>query len=248
MTTVSLNVVSGSRAEDAGYRALADAATAAAQLDTWRVVGGHMVNLHALRSSASLELRATRDADLAVELLAIRESGLLRRLHELGYRNENSGNRFERESVDGRAAIDLLAPSFDVRHVPNLDAGPLAVDGVPALHIALARKPVLVDLHAALTSGLSLDTRLALPDTASALAVKAFAYTCGLAPRDAEDVRRLLEVAYAEATPWPSSVTFAQAAELLHRHFDTPGSGLVSAARDSAGRTRIRALVRAVTG
>ncbi|MFI6168243.1 hypothetical protein ACIBCN_15785 [Nocardia sp. NPDC051052] len=74
---IELAIDSSSRAEDGAYLALADAAAAA--LDSWAVVGGHMVNLHVLRSGVSIPLRATRDADLAVELLTIRDGVLLDR-------------------------------------------------------------------------------------------------------------------------------------------------------------------------
>ncbi len=246
--TIPIHVISGSRAEDAAYRALADAAIAASGLDTWRLVGGHMVNLHALRSTVPLTLRATRDADLAVELVAIKSGGLLDQLRTLGYDNPRSGNRFELSVPGGAATIDLLAPSFTTRYIANMDAGPIAVDGIPALHVALARPPLWFDVTAELTSGDRTEARVAIPDIASALAIKAFAYTQRLAPRDAEDIRRLLEVAYAELTdnPWPTGPTFAQAARLLTEHFDSPGRGLTSIAADTLTRTRTRALIRAV--
>jgi|GEM_PF-3244483 len=246
--TIDVHVTSGSRAEDAAYRALADAAIAAANLETWRVVGGHMVNLHALRSTVPLILRATRDADLAVELVAIKNGGLLGQLRALGYDNPRSGNRFELSLPGGAATIDLLAPSYTTRHIANMDAGPIAVDGIPALHVALARDPLWLNVTALTTSGDPVEARVAIPDISSALAIKAFAYAQRLAPRDAEDIYRLLEVAYAEHTdhPWPTGPTFTQAAHLLVEHFDSPGRGLSSAAPDTLTRTRIRALVRAV--
>jgi predicted nucleotidyltransferase len=107
-----VRIVSESRATDAAFRALADASNAACDLAAWVIVGGHMVNLHAWRAGVQLPARATRDADLAVDLLAVRNGPLLRRLSDLGYRNNVSSNRFVRD-VDGvEAAIDLLAPSY----------------------------------------------------------------------------------------------------------------------------------------
>jgi hypothetical protein len=61
-----LYVTSTSRAEDASYRALADSAQAAGGGPEWRILGGHMVNLHAAIAGVRLPQRATRDADLAV--------------------------------------------------------------------------------------------------------------------------------------------------------------------------------------
>jgi len=96
-----LRLDSDSFAYDAAIRALADAARAASGLDAWLIVGGHMVNLHVLRASINLPTRATRDADLAVELLAIRHSPLLGRLRELGYQNSHSSNRFNLRTPRG---------------------------------------------------------------------------------------------------------------------------------------------------
>ena len=171
-----LHIASESRAYDAAIRALADAALAAADLEAWLIVGGHMVNLHVLRAGIGLPTRATRDADLAVELLAIRDSPLLARLRELGYRNVQSSSRFDLRTAGGTAAIDLLVPSYSNRHRANMDAGAISVDGFPALHLALARAPVVVDLSAKLTDGTRIETRVNIPDVLSAIAVKTFAY------------------------------------------------------------------------
>lgn len=236
-------VYSGSRAEDGAYRALADAAVVSRALESWAVVGGHMVNLHVLRSGVSIPLRATRDADLAVELVAIRDGVLLDSLRELGYDNPRSGNRFERSVAGTAATIDLLAPSCTNRHVPDLDAGPIAVDGIPALHVALAREPVWIALDATLTDGAQLVARIAIPDIPTALCIKVFAYGQRFAPRDAEDIARLLECGYADQAAWPSGTFFTEALGLLRKHFDQPGCAL----RNGNGNpARIRALIRAL--
>ncbi|WP_167464291.1 hypothetical protein [Nocardia brasiliensis] len=238
-----LTVTSGSRAEDGAYLALADAAAAA--VGSWAVIGGHMVNLHVLRTGASVPLRATRDADLAVEVVSIRGGALLDRLRGLGYDNPRSGNRFER-SVGGVAAtIDLLAPSFTNRYVPDLDAGPIAVDGIPAVHVALAREPTWIALSATLTDGTRLVTEVAIPDAPTALCIKVFGYLQRRVPRDAEDIGRLLECGYADGAGWPDGTTFAEALGLLREYFDKPGQALRKWAGNPA---RVRALVRALAG
>ncbi|MFI9505058.1 hypothetical protein [Nocardia sp. NPDC052566] len=241
--SIELAVDSGSRAEDGAYLALADAATAARDVESWVVIGGHMVNLHVLRSGVSIPLRATRDADLAVELVTIREGDLLDRLRALGYDNPRSGNRFERVADGTAATIDLLAPSFSTKHVPNLDAGPIAVDGIPALHIALAADPMRIGLRVTLTDGRKVGALLAIPDTATAIAIKALAYHQRRAPRDAEDICRLLECGYAEGMRWPSGATFAAAADVLCECFDRPGRALTGVSGNPA---RVRAMVRAL--
>ncbi|QBS40362.1 hypothetical protein [Nocardia sp. CS682] len=240
---IELEVFSGSRAEDGAYLALADAAAAGAALESWAVIGGHMVNLHVLRSGVSVPLRATRDADLAVELVTIRDGVLLDRLRGMGYDNPRAGNRFER-SIGGTAAtIDLLAPSFTNRHVADLDAGPIAVDGIPALHVALAREPVWIALSAKLIDGARTAATVAIPDIATAICIKVFAYLHRFTPRDAEDIARLLECGYADRTSWPTGTTFTEALDLLREHFDQPGHAL---RRCTGNPARTRALVRAL--
>jgi hypothetical protein len=246
-----LDLASDSRAYDAALRALVDAARAAAGLDAWLIVGGHMVNLHVLRTGVDLPTRGTRDADLAVELLTIRDSPLLARLHEFGYRNSGSSNRFDRQTPGGTAAIDLLAPSYSHRHRPNMDAGPISVDGFPVLHLALARPPVLVELAATLTDGARLAAEVQIPDVVSAIAIKVSAYAERFAARDAEDLGCLLEVARAEgvtAAAWPDQPSFATAARQLSLFFDVPGRALPTAARSPQQRVRLRALVRSLVG
>jgi hypothetical protein len=246
-----VRAVSESRATDAALRALADAAAAAEPLEAWLIVGGHMVNLHALRAAVDLPVRATRDADLAVDLLSVRNGALVRRLTELGYHNAESSNRFVREVGGSPAAIDILTPSYSHRLAPNLDAGPIVVDGIPALHVALARPPVTVSLTGVLTNGDEVPVTVRIPDVLAAIAIKTFAYAERFAVRDAEDLHRLLEVAHADgisARNWPDSPTFAAAGRRLSTFFDSPGRGLRAAAASEAQRVRIRAIVRSLVG
>jgi predicted nucleotidyltransferase len=246
-----VRIVSESRAYDAAIRALVDAARVAAGLDSWLIVGGHMVNLHILRTGIDLATRATRDADLAVELLAIRDGALLDRLRDLGYRNTQSSNRFDRTTTAGTAAIDLLTPSYSSRHRPNMEAGEIFVDGFPALHLALARPPVVVDFDAVLTDGTRMAAEVNIPDVISAIAVKVSAYAERFAPRDAEDLYSLLEVAHMEdsaSKTWPDQPSFATAARQLSTFFDVPGAALGTATRSAQQRVRLRALVRSLVG
>ena len=246
-----MHLVSDSRASDGAIRALADASTAARDLETWRIIGGHMVNLHALQAGVDLPTRATRDADLAVDLLAVRAGGLLQRLDELGYRNTASSNRFVRDTPNATATIDILAPSYSTRHESNVDAGTIAVDGIPALHVALARPPVVLDITAVLTDDTQISTVVNVPDVLSAIALKTFAYAERFAARDAEDLYRLFEVAHhagLTADAWPAQPTFVAAARRLRTFFDSPGRALPAAAASRQQQVRLRALVRSVVG
>ncbi len=186
MSEISLS--SRSRAEDASFRALADAAAAAAEVQEWRVIGGHMVNFHVRKAGLDLPLRATRDADLAVELFTINKTALIERIRQQGYSNTETANRFVKRDGSVELAIDVLAPSSTLQLEPNLDAGVITVDGVPGLRIALARRPEPVTVVATTTSKKVIHTHVLLPDLCSALALKVLAYGGRFAPRDAEDI------------------------------------------------------------
>src|SRR5690606_19632111 len=94
--TLTVHLVSESRASDASLIALADAVKVAEGVRHWLIVGGHMVNLHILRAGLDVAVRATRDADLGVDLRTLRASGLVGRLRLLGYDNPVYSNRFDR--------------------------------------------------------------------------------------------------------------------------------------------------------
>jgi hypothetical protein len=246
-----VHLVSESRASDGSLRALADAAAVAEGLDAWLIVGGHMVNLHVLRAGIDVPLRATRDADLAIELVSVKNTHLIERLRSLGYDNAVSSNRFDREIGGTLSSIDLLVPSHSNQHRSNIDAGKIMVDGLPVLHAALARPPVVVDLTAELSGGGRLEVSVRVPDVVGAIAMKAFAYAQRYAARDAEDVSRLLEAAHAYgigADAWPTGPTFKAAGHALSTLFDSPGRGLAHAASSPKSQARLRALTRALVG
>jgi hypothetical protein len=246
-----LSVTSESRASDASYHALVDAAHAAADLASWLIVGGHMVSLHVLRAGVDVPLRVTRDADLGVELLAIRDGRLIERLRSMGYSNGTRGNRFDATRGDLTSSIDLVVPSFETKLVPNMDAGQIAVDGLPVLNTALERSAVTVDLDATLTDGQQVAAAVRIPDVPSAIALKVLAYRQRFAERDAEDVARLLEVAYADGLTtedWPRSSTLVKARGALSELFDAPGRALGTATDAVAARSRLRALTRSLVG
>jgi hypothetical protein len=76
-------------------------------------------------------------------------------------------------------------------------------------------------------------------------------YAQRFAPRDAEDLYRLLEAAHVDgvtADAWPDQPTFTAAASHLSAFFDTPGRGLADAVREPEQRIRARALTRSLVG
>jgi hypothetical protein len=260
-----LALVSASRAGDAAFLAAADLAAIAAELDVaYRLIGGNAVSLLVALHGVGDRVppRETADADFGAEYTVIADPLLLEALLRRGYLQE-AGNRFSREhtlpALDPAATapswplvVDVLAPSYEGRLLPNKAHGPLVVDEVPGLNLALARPGTAVTADVRLTSGHELVTDLLLPDVVSAICLKAYAYAGRLTDRDAVDLWRLLEAAFAAgitATTWPSGPTAATAASVLRQHFGRPGApGPARASRVPAQQTRIRALVGHVVG
>lgn len=146
----------------------------------------------------------------------------------------------------------MLAPSYIGRLQPNQPHGELVVDEVPGLNLALARDGTPITVEVTLTSGHTVTTTLMLPDVVSAICLKAYAYAGRLTARDAVDLWRLLEAAYAAgitADIWPTGPTATEAATVLRQHFGRPGaSGLRRTGGSMRDRTHISALVTHVVG
>lgn len=165
-----------------------------------------------------------------------------------------AANRFVRGYSDTHGPLDLvvdiLAPSYRGKLVPNQRHGELVVDEIPGLALALHRPAMFVDVNVRLTGKKDLAMRVALPDLPGALCLKALAYRGRFAAKDAVDLLRLLTAAYAAGLredDWPRGVTARAAAEVLHRFFGVPsGTGLKEVSSMRADRTRVQALVRQV--
>ncbi len=243
----TVHLVSDSREYDAALMSLDDAAKVcnAARLRKWLVVGGHMVNLHILRAGLSLPLRLTHDCDIAVEIRQIRRGLILQRLREFGYRNRVYPNRFDREVGGLSASIDLVVASYSTKHMPNMDADEIVVDGLPAVDEALDREPVALRLVGDRTDGVRMETIVHIPDIMSAIAMKSFAVAERPYPNDAIDLGRLLQVAAADGvTKWPRGKAYKVAAVQLAAQFNTPGTALALATDDPAERARLREITR----
>ena len=247
---------SASRAEDAGYLALADIAGITDALDVdYRVVGGQMTTLLvAAYAVTDVPGRETADADLAAAPAVVGHPDLPRLLAERGYHPTGASNRFVSEVADGQdAVIDVLAPSSDGRLHSNRRYGDLYLDEIPGLLLALAGSPLALTLEFQLQSGQTASMRLRLPDPLSALALKTLAYASRRAAKDAVDVWRLLAVCHAagiRAKDWGSGRGIrGDAAKVLRRDFGAITSpGLRAIGGDRGVRTKVRALVQAVVG
>ncbi|MFR9778123.1 hypothetical protein ACL02O_18975 [Micromonospora sp. MS34] len=249
-----LALTSTSRAADAGFLALADLSMIAEELELdHRIVGGHMVTLLTAAHDVAIQvpMRETLDADFAALPAAIADPRLPRALAERGYQPADAANRFVRRHRDEHGplnlVVDILAPSFENKLVPNQRHGDLVVDEVPGLVLALHRPATMVHLRAQLTSTDQLALQVRLPDVISALCVKALAYRGRFATKDAVDLWRLLNAAHAAgltSQSWPISATGRDAAHILHRFFGAPGAtGLAQVSALAADRTRMQALV-----
>jgi predicted nucleotidyltransferase len=228
---------------DGALTSLVEAAQVCVPVRRWFIVGGHMVNLHVLRSGLRLPTRPTRDADVAVTRRTIVQGDLLYRLRRLGYHTPTFPNRFERR-VDGLdASIDLVVQSYSTKHEPNIYIDDRNFDGMPAVAEALERDPVIMGVDAVRTDGIELAATVRIPDLPSAIAMKSFAVAERSNPQDAVDLGQLLHVARAagvESDAWPKGKAFAAAKVQLVAQFDKPGTALALATDSETGRVRLR--------
>jgi hypothetical protein len=245
-------LASASNAEDAAWLAVADVAGVATDLGIdYRLIGGNSVALLVQVHDAATQVpgRATADADMGASFEVCADPRLVPALTALGY-DRQSGNRFTRTQGTRALVIDVLAPSYLGRLIPNQTHGDLVLDEIPGLLDALLLPPVNVVARAVLTDTTQLYVQVPLPDVRAALVMKAHAYAGRLSDNDALDIWRLLQSASNAghtAADWPTRSTARDAAVILNRHFATPSSG--GPRRATPNRTnqaRIRALIAQV--
>jgi hypothetical protein len=269
-----LTLAAASVADDLGYVALADIASAfeANTSGSYRVIGGHMVTALVARWNLGAELyRETRDTDLGSPPAIIRDHHIIEKLIELGY-VKVEGNRFAKPVTDvpvrvsgghhaeHGAIIDVLVPAYTRRARRNHRATDLLVTTeVPGLAAALQRPAVPLRLQLHRLNGQVLEVELNFPDELAALVLKAFATDVRTKATDIVDLWRCLEIAYAagvdsrqfEGHDAVRAVTLVR--ELFDRR-DGPGMaalqterGLPNPAADQLF-TRLRALMARVLG
>ncbi|MFD3703550.1 hypothetical protein ACFWUP_10410 [Nocardia sp. NPDC058658] len=222
-----IHVISTSRAADRGFRALADLATAAEPLDAgaYRVVGGHMVQLlQHVYPLPNWQLRGTMDADAGMDQQALvaAEPVLHQRIQALGYAL-TAGNRYTRETPDGRLDIDILIPSFSVNRQSTEVAG-RGFDGVPGLGLAVCAPPIMVHANITLTGGERTEFAVPIPDVEIAVILKVLAWQSRLADKDVTDLVTLLHIVHRHRVHLPG--------------WQLDGHALVGARRDAAAALR----------
>jgi len=218
--------------------------------------------------------RQTRDADLGIPTSVAKDRWLVQGLEDAGYRRA-AGNRFVRpvqdipatiESAGGarlagqyEAAIDILVPAYRSRARDNLRvAEHLTTTEVRGLAHAFNHPAVPLDLEMARQNGEALRATVSLPDEASTVVLRSFAWQVRAADTDAVDLWRSLEIAHA-ASVGPDRFGKAEAPEaaaIVRRAFGGTGGALnqIRQARrlSSEGatrlKTRIRALIHEVVG
>jgi hypothetical protein len=249
----ALRLRSTSQAEEAGFLAMCDVAAVADDLGIeYRIVGGQMVRLHvALAGVAEPVVRLTQDADMGIAAASARDPALVPGLEALDYTRPGASNRFVRTTHDGlRLVIDVLAPAWDRRMVPNQQYGDLVLDEIPGLSLALATPGEQIELTVTTLAGTTVSFAIVIPEITSALCLKALGWSDRLAAKDAVDVWRLLRALrqrVPEPIAWRDSGVQGDAVAILRQDFARPaGSGVRTATTDRAEQTEIRALTLAV--
>lgn len=139
--------------------------------------------------------RQTADADLGAEDHIVAESGLDVRLLGQGYRR-TEGNRFVKGEGDLAWVIDVLVPAMGDRIATNVPCGPLTVDAIPGLRLALSTEPLPLSVSVLLSTGETLNTSVDLPQVIPAIVLKAYAFAARSHERDLLDLWKLLETAH----------------------------------------------------
>ena len=241
----ALRLSASSRAEEAGFLAMRDLAAVANDVGIeYRLVGGQMVRLHvALADVPEPVVRVTQDADMGIEAASARNPDLVPALEALGYSRPDSSNRFTRTTdSELELVIDVLAPAYGRRLVPNQPHGDIVLDEIPGLSLALARAGEEVDLAVTMLDGTSVSFSVVSPEINSALCLKALGWSSRRAAKDAVDVWRLLR-AHRQRIPgpidWRDDGVQGDAAAVLRADFVRPtGGGVRAATPDPPKRPR----------
>lgn len=249
----ALRLSASSQAEEAGFLAMRDLAAVADDVGIeYRLVGGQMVRLHvALAGAAEPVVRVTQDADMGIEAASASDPALVPGLESLGYSRPGASNRFVRATDrELKLVIDVLAPAYGRRLIPNQQHGDIVLDEIPGLSLALARPGEQLDLTVTMLDGTAVSFSAVIPEINSALCLKALSWSSRLTAKDAVDVWRLLRAhrqRLPESVEWRDSGVQGDAAAILRADFARPaGGGVRAATTDRAEQAEIRALTLAV--
>ncbi|WP_280377719.1 hypothetical protein [Nocardia wallacei] len=200
---VDVHIRSTSNASDRGFLALTDLHAATAQLaaSTYRIIGGHMVQM--LQHAYPLQdwqLRGTADADAGIDnqTLVATQTRLDEHLLQLGYRLQ-SGNRYSRDCATGQLDVDILVArggSGLTMTDRSVEIGDRTMDSAPGLHLAIEADALLINATVDLKSTEQLQFRVPVPDVEAAIILKALAWKSRLEGKDVADLATLFEIAH----------------------------------------------------
>jgi hypothetical protein len=117
---------------------------------------------------------------MGVAATSARDPALVPGLEALGHTRPGASNRFIRTTDDGlRLVIDVLAPAYGRRLIPNQQHGDIVLDEIPGLSLALARPGERLDLTVTMLDGSTMSFPAVIPDINSALCLKALTGRAG---------------------------------------------------------------------
>jgi len=267
----ALRLKARSIADDLAYTALGDVwsiLNSNENESAARLIGGQMVSLHAHRYGLDL-YRESLDVDVGFPQVVARDPWFVELLTERGY-TRKTGNTYVRpvddipegiiEHLDTapEAQVDILVAPYSSRARDNVHLGEhLTTSEVPGLAEALRRPSVDLSVVLERLNGMSLQTKVRLPDEVSTLILRAYAWRIRGAATDAIDLWRALEIAVAagiRAVEF-SSESGLESLAILESAFQEKNSmgmkklaaaqGLSGSARQQR-HTRIRALLKAI--
>lgn len=154
------------------WRTIFDLAASTDDSSTWLLVGGLMVQLHALMHSA--QSRPTLDADVLVNVLAHRQAvhSIVQRLRTEGFEiQDGSLTGYTTRLRRGNDTVDLLA----INHLPERVRRFATMNGLPMIGMPGSRQAIRRSMMVRLDNGQSQAT-LCMPDPLGALLAKAAAW------------------------------------------------------------------------
>lgn len=189
----TIKVISMSNASDLGYLALADVAASGLDPESYRIVGGHMVQLliHVYPTPGATQ-RSTADADAGINHATAVGQDLHEHLLATGYEATSGNHYVKKDEEGGEMAVDLLIPHGTVGEAEQVNGR--GFDAIPGLGFALNSTPLLVDAKVMLRNGTDLYFTVPVPDVEAALILKALAWKSRYADKDLLDISSLLEI------------------------------------------------------
>jgi hypothetical protein len=221
-----ITIRSRSPVHDAALLALRDVADVGADVDGFRVIGGHMMALLLLLYHTASRPRLTVDADAGIDTEVAASGWMKNGLAQRGYTFQ--AGSYRRQTEAGAAlVVDLVVPRTGRRR--EVVIGGYSFFASSGLGLALSLPPIWTDVTARLHSREALQFTVPVPDVEAAFILKINAWCQRLSETDLVDLAALLEIVHRDpswlASPWrldsKAGVRGGErrdAARLVHRH------------------------------